>query len=217
MKMAKQKLKMVMSRTKRNALQVAFCLVLLPSASILDHLAGAPLRQAITRYTLYTDDQKKYHEKEFQVMNVIDGDTIDIQMSDGVLEYTRIRLLGIDTPETNNPKTGIMYYGSEATEYTKQLIADQPVTILIDTVADQRDYYGRLLAYIKLQDGSILNEQIIKNGYGYADLRFDHSHCKEYKQLMNQAIESKNGLWKKVTRDQLPTWLRQKRPLFLRD
>lgn len=193
-----------------------FFFLFLPAVVVVDHLAGPPLRQAIERHALYTADQQKYHKQSFLVAEVIDGDTLDISVPDGDSAVTRIRLLGIDTPETKHPTIGVMYYGPEASEYAKSLAEGTAVTILMDTIGDQRDLYGRLLAYIQLEDGRIMNEEIIRYGYGYADLRFEHSQSDPYEKLMDQAFEEKAGLWKEVTRDQLPQWLRQKRPLLLR-
>ena len=90
------------------------------------------------------------------------------------------------------------------------------VTVLLDSAADQRDKYGRLLAYIRLPDGTILNERIIAEGYGYAYLMFDHSHFDAYLELQNQAMTAKAGLWKNAARKDLPEWLQKRRPDLLR-
>jgi len=90
------------------------------------------------------------------------------------------------------------------------------VTVLLDTVAEQRDRYGRLLAHIRLPDGSILGERLIAEGYGYADSRFEHSSYDKYAQSQEQAIEKKMGLWAGINRSQLPDWLRRRRPDLLR-
>jgi endonuclease YncB( thermonuclease family) len=105
-----------------------------------------------------------------------------------------------------------MYYGSQAADFVKTLALNKNVTVILDTVADQRDKYRRLLAYIKLDDGKCVNQQIVLHGFGYADLRFAHSHFDKYEQLQNDAIKAKAGLWKKVRKDQLPKWLQRERP-----
>jgi micrococcal nuclease len=205
-----------MSRTQRNALIAAFFFFLMPALMVLDHRYGGRLRQTIEQGT-YTDaDFQKYHRKTFTVLEVIDGDTIDVNILDGEHEDTRIRLIGVDTPETKHPTVGLMYYGPEATQYTMQQTLGKQVTILLDTVSDQRDRYGRLLAYVVLQDGRVLNAELIKNGYGYAYLSFPHSEFTTYQHLMEQAITEKTGLWQEATRDDLPKWLRSKRPDLLR-
>jgi len=204
------------SRRNRNLLFFLLVFVLLPLLAALDHWVGPPARRAIEQAFFYTADQRKYHRQTFAVARVIDGDTLDLDVPDGNSPFTRVRLLGIDTPETKHPRTGVMYFGPEAAAFAESLAGSRKATVLMDTVGDSRDFYGRLLAYIQLEDGRILNEEIVRCGYGYADLRFDHSCADRYEQLMDQAIQAKIGLWKEVARDQLPSWLRQKRPLLLR-
>jgi micrococcal nuclease len=205
-----------MRRTTRNALIAAFCFFLLPAWVVLDHRFGDPLRHYIEQRTYPDGDWQKYHGRVFTVMEVIDGDTIDIDIPDGEHPDTRIRLIGVDTPETKHPTVGLMYYGPEATAFTTRLSLGKQVTVLLDTTGDQRGRYGRLLAYIQLPDGNILNAEIIKNGYGYAYLSYPHSEFSAYQMLMQEAIDNKTGLWKNATRDDLPKWLRSKRPDLLR-
>jgi endonuclease YncB( thermonuclease family) len=66
-----------------------------------------------------------------------------------------------------------------------------------------------------LPDLNILNELIIKQGFGYADLRFSHSDFDSYENAMYKAIEQKKGLWKNVKKNQLPAWLQNERPKLL--
>jgi micrococcal nuclease len=212
----KKKLKHAMRRTTRNALIAAFCFILLPVCVVLDHQFGDALRQAIEQRTLSEGDWQKYHGKVFTVLEVIDGDTLDIDIPDGEHPDTRIRLIGVDTPETRHPTVGLMYYGLEAAAFTTRLALGKKVTVLLDTVGDQRDRYGRLLAYLQLPDEKILNAEIIRNGYGYTYLSYPHSEFSVYKVLMQQAIDNQAGLWKNATRQQLPRWLRSKRPDLLR-
>jgi micrococcal nuclease len=148
-------------------------------------------------------------------VNVVDGDTIDIDIPDGRHQHTRIRLWGVDTPETENPETGVMYFGPEAFEFTKKSTLKKKVTIYLDE-KHTRDKYGRLLAYIKLPDDGFLNEVLLTEGFAYADLRFKHNSYNKYKQLEAGARKSKKGLWEKVTREQLPQWLQRKKPTLLK-
>jgi len=211
-----KKPKHAMSRTQRNALIAAFFFILMPVLVVLDHQYGGHLRQAIEQTTYADADFQKYHRKTFTVLEVIDGDTIDINIPDGKHEDTRIRLIGVDTPETKHPTVGLMYYGPEATQYTMRQALGKQVTILLDTVSDQRDRYGRLLAYVVLPDGRVLNAELIKDGFAYAYLSFPHSEFTTYQALMEQAIAEKKGLWANAARDDLPKWLRSKRPDLLR-
>jgi micrococcal nuclease len=205
-----------MSRTLRNALIAAFLFFIVPLILVADQRLGGGLQRALQRTATDSTDRQKYHGRAFTVLEVIDGDTLDIDIPDGKFPDTRIRLLGVDTPETRHPTIGKMYFGPEATDFTTRAVLGKQVTVLIDTASDERDRYGRLLAYVQLPDGTILNEQLIQNGFGYAYLQFPHSRFDDYQRLMDQAIQTQSGLWKNVKRDQLPKWLQQRRADLLR-
>src|SRR4030042_1423656 len=151
------------------------------------------------------NDWDKYNGKTFTVVNVVDGDTIDINIPNGKYAHTRIRLWGVDTPETKAPKVGVMYFGPEAAEFTKELCLEKQIMVYLDE-NDTRDKYGRVLAYIKLPSGKFLNEELLSEGFAYADTRFEHSQFEKYIQLEKEAKKSKKGLWEKVTPEQMPKW-----------
>jgi micrococcal nuclease len=155
------------------------------------------------------DDFEKYHDKTFTVVKVVDGDTLDINLPDGKYKTTRIRLIGVDTPETKKSNTPVMYFGPQAYEFTRSSTLGKQVVVLLDTVTKTRDRYQRLLGYIKLPDGTILNELLISEGFGYAYTPYKHSFSNKYKQLQSQAKSAKRGLWKNVTPDQMPEWLQR--------
>jgi micrococcal nuclease len=153
-----------------------------------------------------TGDIEKYHAGSFKVVNVVDGDTIDIDIPDGRDNRTRIRLWGVDTPETKNEKTGVMYFGPQAEEFTRKSAFGKQVRIFLNQQKNTRDKYNRLLAYVQLPDGSYLNENLLSEGFAYADLRFQHDLYNKYKQLESLARSSKKGLWRNVTYEQMPQW-----------
>ena len=154
------------------------------------------------------NDMARYHGRIFRVSNVVDGDTLDIEAPEKDKDYTRLRLWGVDTPETKHPQLGVCYFGPQASEFAAQMVLDKDVTIyLIEN--DTRDKYDRLLAYVKLPDGRYLNEELISEGFGYADFRFRHDFYNKYKQLEASARREQKGLWKEVTVDKMPPW-RQK-------
>jgi micrococcal nuclease len=161
-----------------------------------------------------SSDLEKYHAKTFTVVNVVDGDTLDIDIADGKYDHTRVRLWGIDTPETKNPQTGVMYFGPEAAEFTKGLVLGKQVTVYLDETRT-RDKYDRLLAYVKLLDGEFLNEVLLTEGFAYADLRFKHDFYNKYKQLEAGARSQKKGLWLGVTPEQWPEWRQRERSNLL--
>lgn len=212
----KKRASYAMSRAKKNALIAVFFFFVLPLAVLMDGRLLPPVRQAVRTAVWASEDRKRYHDQIFTVAAVVDGDTLDIDAGDGDASTTRIRLIGVDTPETKHPTVGPMYFGQEATDFTRQLSEGQSVIVQLDTISAERDRYGRLLAYITLPNGRILNEELIRNGCGYADLRFSHGHLDTYAALMDAAIIQKTGLWEKINRKQLPRWLQKKRPELLR-
>lgn len=162
-----------------------------------------------------SDDLDTYHGKTFTVTHVIDGDTLDINIPDGRHERTRIRLLGVDAPETHTEPSAPMFYGPQATEYASELALGQSVVVYLDAPNPTRGNYGRLLTYVQLPDGRFLNEALLSEGCAYADLRFRHSFFNKYQQLEASARSGQKGLWQNVTREQLPEWLQRMRPKLL--
>lgn len=155
-------------------------------------------------------DQERYHNKTFHCMHVVDGDTIDIDIPDGMRASTRIRLWGVDTPETVKPNTPVMHFGREASDYVKSRVLEKHVRIVL-APSRTRDKYGRLLAYVYPADSdSMLNEEIIANGYGYADSRFPHVWRERFIALEKRARKAKLGLWAEVAIDQMPEWRQRK-------
>lgn len=165
------------------------------------------VKNAVTVNTILdANDWDKYHEKSFIVVKAVDGDTIDINIPDGNYTHTRIRLLGVDTPETKSPYTPVMHFGPEASKFTTDLALGKKVTVIMDKLSNPRDRYKRLLCHIQLEDGRILNEELVSNGFAYADPRFPHSYLEKYIQFEKNAKELKIGLWKNVTKNQMPKW-----------
>ncbi len=127
-------------------------------------------------------DFNKYNAGSFTVINVVDGDTLDINCPDNQNKYTRVRLLGIDAPEIHS-ESGSTYYGSQSRDFVNKLMQKKNVTIYLDDRNNSRGKYGRLLAYVTLPDSKILNEILLSEGFAYADTRFKHSFYNKYKQL----------------------------------
>jgi len=210
----KQKKHYAISKKQRRIIIAAILLFVLCTVW-LDRNSTKGLRQNILNKTSLATDRGKYHLNTFTVTKVVDGDTLDIDIPDAKYDTTRIRLLGVDTPETKHPRYGQMYFGPEAADFVTAIALQKKVTVIIDGLSPTRDRYNRLLAYIELSNGNILNKEIIRNGFGFADLRFPHSDFQSYENAMLQAIQQKTGLWKNVKKDQLPNWLQRERPNLL--
>ena len=214
--MAEQKKTAYAMGRHRRAGIIALCLV---PAAVFIWLDHSPLKHRWQRRPKSEEqarayDLRKYHEKTFTVVKVVDGDTVDVDIPDGQYEHTRIRLWGIDTPESKSPDTGVMYFGPEAAEFTSELALGKQVTVYLEEHST-RGKYGRLLAYVQLPDDRFLNEVLVTEGFAYADLRFRHSLYHRYEQLQASARRQEKGLWENVTREQLPEWLQRMRPNLL--
>ena len=183
----------------------------------LDHstIEGRWPRRHLSAPPTTTDDLDTYHGKIFTIARVIDGDTLDIDIPDGRDDYTRVRLLGIDAPETAGEQSPPRVFAPQATEFAIELAQGQSVTVYLDAPNPTRGKYGRLLAYVRLPDGRFLNEVLLAEGCAYADRRFRHSFFNKYKQLESRARSGHKGLWQNAARDQLPDWLQRMEPKLL--
>jgi micrococcal nuclease len=125
--------------------------------------------------------------------HVVDGDTVDVEVGG---RRERVRLIGIDTPETKKPNTPIQCYGPQASAYTESLL---PVGTALHLERDvqARDDYGRLLAYIyRLPDGLFVNLAIIANGYARPlTIRPNDTHSVEFVAAARTARDGDIGLW----------------------
>ena len=121
---------------------------------------------------------------------VIDGDTIVLEGNE------RVRLIGVDTPETKDPRKPVQYFGRQAYEFTKRLVDGLKVRLSYDW--NKKDKYGRTLAYVYLEDGTFLNAEIIKQGYGFAYRHFLFKYYDLFKEYEREAREKAIGLWSNV-------------------
>jgi micrococcal nuclease len=129
----------------------------------------------------------------YTINHYVDGDTIAVNMNGSV---ETVRFIGVDTPETHKPNTPVQCYGPEAAAHTKAQISKfGKVRLQADPLDTNRDVYGRLLRYIYLPDGTLLNEQIIKQGYGFAYLGFPFSKKDQFAADGQAAQNAKIGLW----------------------
>lgn len=152
-------------------------------------------------------DLDKYDGSSFLVVHVVDGDTLDLDVPDGGRAHTRVRLWGVDTPETVRENTPVQHFGPEASAFTKQAALGKRVKLELDPERP-RGKYKRLLAYVILPDGRMLNRVLIEEGYGYADPRYDHRLRAEFLRLQRAAMKAGTGLWKDARPSDLPYYHR---------
>ncbi len=128
----------------------------------------------------------------YRVTAFADGDTIEVDMN-GTRET--VRFIGVDTPETQDPRTSVQCFGKAASEFTKNLIGSNDVRLEADPTNTNRDRYNRLLRYVYLPDGRLVNAEIIRLGYGFAYTLFPFEKMEEFRIYERQAREQNLGLW----------------------
>lgn len=121
------------------------------------------------------------------VERVIDGDTLKLDGGE------RVRLIGVDTPELGDSRAAVRAYARLATEFVRQACEGQRVRLEYNQ--QLRDRYGRTLAYVYLENGTFLNAELIRQGYGFAYTRFPFTYLEEFRQLEQEARAAERGLW----------------------
>ncbi|MCX6019807.1 MAG: thermonuclease family protein [Chloroflexi bacterium] len=125
------------------------------------------------------------------VTRIVDGDTIEVSV--GGVPLT-IRYIGIDTPESKKPNTPVQCYAIEATEVNRALVLGQAVTLERDKT--NYDRYGRLLRYVYLADGRMVNEELVRTGAAFAKrYKPDTKYATRFEALQATAKMAPAGLW----------------------
>ena len=129
-----------------------------------------------------------------QVVRVIDGDTIQVCCI--ARKREKVRYIGINTPETKHPTKGVEYYGKEAAKANRKLVEDKTVILTFDV--EQRDRYGRLLAYVFLEDGTFVNAWLVEHGFAQVmTVPPNVKHQELFLKIQREAREGRRGLWTK--------------------
>jgi micrococcal nuclease len=180
---------------------VLACLVLLAACNTSPIL--------LTRQAPATFSQEPGGYEVATVRRVVDGDTIDVAITgriDGpgagltqVGHVYRVRLLGIDTPETVKPGTPVQCYGHQASAAAAALLQGRSIRLLKDV--EETDQYDRLLRYVYIGD-EMANARLVANGYAYV-LTYPPNvrHADLFVTLARQARGSSIGLWSPDTCD----------------
>lgn len=129
----------------------------------------------------------------YQVVRVIDGDTIVVKIND---KNETVRLIGINSPEVNDPRKPVECFGHEASNKAKEILTGKKVRLEADPTQSDRDKYGRLLRYVFLKDGTNFNQLMIEQGYAFEyTYHFPYRYQKEFKQAQKKAEKEGMGLW----------------------
>ena len=135
----------------------------------------------------------------YTVTGIVDGDTIKISM-DGSVET--LRLMGMDTPETVDPRKSVQCFGKEASDKAKELLSGRKIRIETDITQGARDKYDRLLAYVYRDDGLFYNKSMIEQGYAHEyTYNLPYKYQSEFKSAQVAAQSSHLGLWSPNTCD----------------
>ncbi len=129
------------------------------------------------------------HNATVKVTGVVDGDTIDISPS--VEGRSRVRLIGVDTPEVH---FGTQPYGPEASAFAKRELEGEEVGLELDV--QKIDPYGRLLAYVYLPNGEMFNETLLEEAYAQvATFPPNVKYQERFFAAQREAREANRGLW----------------------
>lgn len=178
----------MMSRKRLNKLFVGLVLVAL--ISFYQYFTSKTILPAPVPSKEVVLGQK---DGNFTVTKVIDGDTIEV-LSDEKKE--KIRIIGINTPETVDPRKSVECFGREASNKAKEILLNQAVRLESDSTQRDRDRYSRLLRYVYLPDGTDFGLRMIQGGYAY-EYTYDtpYKFQNEYKKAQIEAETNKLGLW----------------------
>jgi len=177
-----------MKRNHKIAVTVLALLLSLASAAWNERYSGVEIPESVTTESAATST--------IQVIRIVDGDTFEVSIG-GARE--KVRMLGIDTPESVDPRRPVQCFGKEATKKLKELIEGKTIELVADITNDDRDKYDRLLRYVKRDDGLDVNAEMIKQGYAYAYIKFPFERRAEYLRLQTAARSGGVGLWATTT------------------
>jgi len=126
------------------------------------------------------------------VSRVVDGDTIEI--SPAIYGIEEVRLIGVDTPETVDPNTGVQPYGPEASQFITRELEGQRVELEFDQ--EREDQFGRLLAYVHLPDGTLFNETLLRQGHAQLYIVPPNDKYEaRFRAAQQEARDAQRGLW----------------------
>lgn len=128
----------------------------------------------------------------YKVTDVVDGDTIKVSIN-GSIET--LRIIGLDTPETLDPRKPVQCFGKEASNKAKLFLTGKTVTLETDSTQGERDKYGRLLRYVFL-DGVDYGKTMISEGYAHEyTYKLPYKYQTAYKAAQASAEANKLGFW----------------------
>jgi len=129
----------------------------------------------------------------YEVVKVVDGDTIHVVADE---KKQTVRMIGVDTPESVDPRRPVQCFGDKASEKTRELLLNKKVRLESDPTQGDTDNYKRLLRYVFLEDGTNVNILLIEQGFGHQyTYNKPYKYREEFIKAEVEARESKRGLW----------------------
>lgn len=136
-----------------------------------------------------------------RVIRIIDGDTIEVDLGEG--NKKTVRYIGIDTPETVDPRKDVQCFGREASAKNQELVGNGIVGLEKDV--SETDRYGRLLRYVYMGD-LFINQILVSEGYAHASsYPPDIKYQEKLRQAEQQARTNNKGLWSSCSSTPAPT------------
>jgi micrococcal nuclease len=121
---------------------------------------------------------------------ITDGDTISVKIGN---RSEKVRLLGVDTPETNDVREEYRQAAYDARDWLIEKLKKKTVVLEADPEADDRDKHGRLLRYVLL-DGENVNLSLVREGMAWATTRFQYTRKNEFKKAQGEAAAARRGV-----------------------
>ncbi len=171
------------------ALSILFLLIIW---GVSNHRIGKNFSASDETKNISSEQEKKFYKntgtgENYLVKRVIDGDTIELENGE------RVRYIGIDTPETVDPRKPVQCFGKEAARANRELVEGKLVRLEKDF--SDKDKYGRLLRYI-YQEDKFINLELVKNGYAYVyTYPPDVKKSKLFLEAQKKSREARLGLW----------------------
>lgn len=196
--MKKNNIQKLISKIEKNGLNIIVVFALIIIIYLLNVLGIININY-ITRYkeSNNTIDTMSYNitKGEYIVKKVVDGDTFVINY-DGI--QRKVRLIGIDTAESVHPdESRNTEAGKEVSEYSKKVLENNIVSLEFDV--QKEDKYGRLLAYVYLENGEMYNKLLLKEGKAkLATYPPNVKYVDEFTKLQKEAREKKIGVWSDI-------------------
>ena len=137
--------------------------------------------------------------EQVTVIGVVDGDTVVVWWQG---REERVRLIGLNTPETMDPRRPVQCFGFQASVATTEMLEGQRVWMEADPSQSDRDRYDRLLRYLWLEDGRIANLELIRLGFG-SEYTYDtpYAYRDPFLEAESEARQAGRGLWSATTCD----------------